>query len=65
MMEQFSVSKNETVLIGDSNYDVEAGKAAGIKVIGVTYGFRSRKFLKDADYIIDSFNEVLNILPEL
>lgn len=65
MMELFSVSKNETVLIGDSNFDVEAGKAAGVKVIGVTYGFRSRKFLKDADYIIDSFEEVLNILPRL
>ena len=65
MMEHFSVPKDETVLVGDSNYDVEAGKAAGIKVIGVTYGFRSRKFLKGADYIIDSFDEVLNILSSL
>ncbi len=65
MMEHFSVSKDETVLVGDSNYDVEAGKAAGIKVIGVTYGFRSREFLKGSDYIIDSFDEVLNILSSL
>ena len=65
MMELFSVSKKVTVLIGDSNFDVEAGKAAGIKVIGVTYGFRSREFLKDADYIIDSFDEVLDILSRL
>jgi len=65
MLKHFNVSDREAVLVGDSNYDVEAGKAAGIKVIGVTYGFRSREFLKDADYIIDSFDEVLNILSEL
>lgn len=65
MLNHFNVSESEAVLVGDSNYDIEAGKAAGIKVIGVTYGFRSRESLKDADYIIDSFNEVLKILPEL
>ena len=65
MLNHFNVSESEAVLVGDSNYDVEAGKAAGIKVIGATYGFGSRESLKDADYIIDSFDEVLNILPEL
>jgi len=50
-------------MIGDSSYDIEAARAAGIKVIAVTYGFRSRETLKDADYIIDKFDELLNILP--
>jgi len=61
----FNVSKDETVVIGDSNFDVEAGKAAGVKVIGVTYGFRSREFLRDADIIIDRFDELLKVLPEI
>ncbi|UCH82403.1 MAG: HAD-IA family hydrolase [Nitrospiraceae bacterium] len=65
MMEQFSASRDETVLIGDSNYDIEAGKAAGITVIGVTYGFRSREFLKDADHMIDRFDELLHVLSDL
>ncbi len=65
MMEEFNVKKEETVIIGDSNYDVEAGNAAGIKVIGVTYGFRSREFLEGSDFIIDSFNELLNIIPQM
>lgn len=65
VMKRFGVSKDETVMIGDSSYDIQAARAAGIKVIAVTYGFRSRESLKDADYIIDRFDELLNILPAL
>jgi phosphoglycolate phosphatase len=65
LLERFRALKDEAVIIGDSNYDVEAGKAAGIKVIGVTYGFRSKEALKDADYLIDDFKEILNILPQI
>ncbi len=65
MMKKFGTNKEETMIIGDSNFDVEAGMAAGIKVVGVTYGFRSRAFLKGSDYIIDSFNELMNIIPRI
>ena len=44
-------------MVGDSNYDIEAGKKAGIKTIAVTYGYREKKYLMNADYIIDSFND--------
>lgn len=65
MLEHFNVSQSEAVMIGDSNYDIEAGKEAGIKVIAVTYGFRPIEMLKDADVIIDSFQELLNVLKEM
>ena len=65
LIEKFGVSKEETVIIGDSNFDVEAGRAAGIKVIGVTYGFRPRSYLEGADYIIDGFEELLGIIPNM
>ena len=63
VMKRFGAAKDEAVMIGDSSYDIEAAGAAGTKVIAVTYGFRSRETLKDADYIIDKFDELLNILP--
>ena len=63
VMKRFGASKDEAVMIGDSSYDIEAARAAGIKMIAVTYGFRSRESLKDADYLIDRFDELLNILP--
>jgi phosphoglycolate phosphatase len=64
-MESLGMSKDETVIIGDSNFDIKAGKAAGIKTIAVTYGFRPVEMLKDADYLIDDFGELLNILPKI
>ena len=65
LLKRFSVSKDEAVIIGDSNYDIGAGKAAGIKTIAVTYGYRDREVLKGADFIIDNFGEILRILPEV
>ena len=65
LLKRYNVTCDEAVIIGDSNYDIEAGRAAGIKTIAVTYGFRSREALKDADVIIDNFDELLNILPKI
>lgn len=65
LMEKFNVSKDETLLVGDSNYDTEAGKAAGVNIVAVTYGFRKREVLKDADYIIDSFDELPEIISQI
>ncbi len=65
LLNRFNVSREEAAIIGDSNFDIEAGMAAGIKTIGVTYGFRSREYLNGADYIVDSFDEVLTVLPKL
>jgi len=65
LLKRFGVSKDEAVIIGDSNYDIGAGKAAGIKTIAVTYGYRDREVLKGADFIIDNFGEILRILPEV
>jgi phosphoglycolate phosphatase len=65
LLERFHVTCDEAVIIGDSNYDIEAGKAGGIKTIAVTYGFRSIEVLKDADFIIDSFNELPDIISKI
>ncbi len=65
LMQRFGVSRDETVIIGDSNFDIESGKGAGVKTIAVTYGYRSREVLKEADYMIDSFDALLDILPRL
>lgn len=38
VIKEFEISKSEAVLIGDSFYDSEGAKEAGIDFIGVTYG---------------------------
>ncbi len=65
VLKRLDVSKSETVIIGDSNFDIEAGKAAGVKTVAVTYGYRSKEALKEADFMIDKFRELLNVLPRI
>jgi phosphoglycolate phosphatase len=36
------VSREETVYVGDSNVDMQTGLNAGVRTIGVTWGFRTR-----------------------
>jgi phosphoglycolate phosphatase len=39
------ISKEEVLYCGDSDVDMQAGIAAGVKTIGVTWGFRTREEL--------------------
>jgi len=48
--------------VGDSDLDIQAGKGAGVTTVAVTYGFRDKKSLKDADFILDSMDELLTLI---
>jgi len=58
VIEKIGAGPQESIIVGDSNYDIEAGKKAGIKTIAVTYGYREKEYLMSADYIIDRFNDL-------
>ena len=38
LMEEFSASKTETLMIGDTSHDLEMARAAGVEALAVTYG---------------------------
>jgi len=63
----FGVTRERSVIVGDSPVDCEAGKRAGIATIGVEYGFRSRKELEEAgcDVIIKEITELKKILTKV
>jgi phosphoglycolate phosphatase len=42
LMRRFRVGPRETVVVGDSRFDMEAARRAGTRVVGVTYGFGTR-----------------------
>lgn len=65
VMDMFSCRPAETVIIGDSPYDIDAGMAAGTITIAVSYGYRASSMLRDADFIIDTFAELKEKLFEL
>jgi len=48
-----NLKTSDVILIGDTSSDVEAGKAAGCKVIGLNV---------DADYTIENISELTNLL---
>lgn len=62
-IKELGVSKNETIYVGDSDVDVLTAQNAGIKSIGVTWGFRDRELLEEtgADFIADTAEDVLKI----
>lgn len=56
-----------SIYCGDSDVDVYTARNAGLKCIGVTWGFRSRELLEaeGADYIVDSPVQILELLGSL
>lgn len=64
--EQFDIPCNEWVYVGDTDVDIETGKASGMTTVGVLWGFRDRNELEKAgaDYIIEEPDELLKIIEE-
>ncbi len=64
LMEQMQVSKEECLYIGDSEVDAATGKNAGLKTIGVLWGFRDRTTLETAgaDHLITKPEELLQFV---
>jgi phosphoglycolate phosphatase len=63
-VQELGSSLESTILVGDSETDVQTAKNAGIPCIGVTWGFRCREVLREegADYLIDTPRELLTII---
>ncbi|KKB77917.1 hypothetical protein VW35_12265 [Devosia soli] len=59
-MAETGADKADTVIIGDTTYDIEMGKAAGTKAIGVTWGHHDTDELlaAGADILVDSYADL-------
>lgn len=57
-------NKSEILYVGDTSVDIQTCLNAGIKSVGVEWGFRTREELLNtgADYIVACPNEILNLL---
>jgi phosphoglycolate phosphatase len=62
VLTRLGIDATDSAIVGDSLYDIEAGRNAGVKTIAVTYGYRPRSELGEADYIIDSFSDLVPLL---
>eukprot|EP01029_Cantina_marsupialis_P018071 TRINITY_DN411100_c0_g1_i2.p1 TRINITY_DN411100_c0_g1~~TRINITY_DN411100_c0_g1_i2.p1 ORF type:complete len:220 (-),score=30.07 TRINITY_DN411100_c0_g1_i2:543-1202(-) len=68
-----SIAKNLNVpcensfFVGDTSYDIETAKRAGMVAIGVSWGFRPKEELieANADFVVDSPIEIYEIIKKL
>lgn len=58
-MAETGISPDCAVMIGDTSYDMDMARAAGIRGVGVSWGYHGRADLTAAHQIIDGF-EMLN-----
>ena len=52
----------KTLVVGDMNFDVDMAHHAGCKACAVTYGNGTREQLASAEFIIDDFAELLDLV---
>ena len=59
-LEKYGCTPDEALVVGDTWYDIEMGRRAGVRTCGVTYGNGTRKELLNAgaDFLIDDFEEL-------
>jgi phosphoglycolate phosphatase len=55
----------QTVMIGDTSFDMQMAEAAGVHGIGVAWGYHPRAALREARQIVEDFDGLTDILvPE-
>lgn len=59
-MDMLGAAPEDTVLVGDTKYDVVGGHEAGLKVIGVRYGYAESGELENAgaDIIVETLGDI-------
>jgi len=64
LVDDFNLDKNLTFYVGDTSGDVEAGKFANVKTIGISWGFQHKEVLSKSkpDFLIDNIIEIKDII---
>jgi phosphoglycolate phosphatase len=64
LMKRNNLSKENTVVIGDTNYEIEIGRNLGMKSIAVTWGYNSEKVLQaeNPDFLVHNVKELEKII---
>jgi phosphoglycolate phosphatase len=65
VISKLGLSTEETVVVGDSDYDIEAGEKADTKTVAVTYGYQPKGLLKKADYLIEDLRELVPLIQKI
>jgi HAD superfamily hydrolase (TIGR01549 family) len=63
-LEKLSMQKEDAVVIGDSTYDLDMARGAGVDAIGVTTGIHTKEILLKSEpkHVVGGLDEVLPII---
>ncbi len=63
-LKKLRVDYRDAVMIGDTTFDIEMGKAINMDTIAVTWGAHTKEMLQQSGptYMIDSFSELLRFI---
>lgn len=66
-LSETGVEASRAVIVGDTTFDVEMGRAAGFRTIGVGWGYHDTGDLRaaGADLVIEGFSDLLPALDEV
>jgi len=64
-MTELGVEAVNTTLVGDSHFDIQMAKAAGVRALGAAFGSENTQLLYDegADKVLYTFEELLDYFP--
>ena len=57
-----SMQTDDLIMVGDTTYDLEMARAAGVRAIGVDWGHHPRSELETLAPVVASFAELREIL---
>jgi phosphoglycolate phosphatase len=66
-MADTGIPQERTIMIGDTSFDMEMALNAGVRPIGVTWGYHSPQELMDAgaEAIVSTFENLLSIISSM
>lgn len=64
LLERMGITADETLVVGDTTFDIRMGNTAHCRTCAVTYGNHDEKTLREVQptYFINSFNGILDIV---
>lgn len=64
-MAEAGVDAHNAVMIGDTSFDMQMAQSAGMRSIGVTWGYHPPDRLTQATHLASSFAQILDILTKI
>lgn len=63
-LEQLDAKPEEAMMVGDNVHDIDAGKNAGTKTVGVAWSVKGEEYIRShkPDYVVSKMSDILSIV---